>query len=150
MLTIGKAARAAELSIDTLRFYERSGLLKAPPRTAAGYRLYGPEDIARLRFIHRAKTLGFTLEEIAQLLQLNDGTGRRREVKAIAALRLNQLQQRIEELTRIRDALSHLVGACQADGPLQGCPIIEALQDAADRPSAASRKPTPSRHRFHP
>ncbi len=127
MLTIGKAAIQAGLSIDTVRFYERSGLLKPPPRTASGYRLYSTDDIGRLRFIHRAKALGFTLEEVGQLLRLNDGTGRRRDVKSIAARRLTELEQKIKELSRIRHALAHLVHACDAEGPLTGCPIIEAL-----------------------
>ena len=144
MLTIGKAASAADLSIDTLRFYERSGLLKPPPRTAAGYRLYRREDVDRLRFIHRAKLLGFSLEEIGQLLRLNDGTGRRRDVKAVAARRLAELDQKLAELSRIRHALAHLVQACDAQGAVAGCPIIEALigADAAATPSS-----TPARKR---
>lgn len=127
MLTIGKAASAAGLSVDTIRFYERSGILKPPPRTAGGYRLYRNEDIGRLRFIHRAKALGFSLEEIAQLLLLNDGGGRRRDVRDIAARRLEELDGKITELTRIRHALYHLVNQCDARGSLNGCPIIEAL-----------------------
>ena len=149
MFTIGKAASAANLSIDTVRFYERSGLLKPPPRTAAGYRLYRREDVDRLRFIHRAKALGFTLEEIAQLLQLNDGTGRRRDVKAIAARRLTELEQKLAELTRIRHALAHLVHACTAEGPLAGCPIIAALIDDQPAPGA-SPVPARKRRRTHP
>lgn len=127
MLTIGKAATQAGISIDAVRFYERSGLLKAPPRSTGGYRLYRKEDISRLRFIHRAKALGFSLEEVGQLLRLNDGTGRRRDVKAVAACRLAELEQKIAELWRIQQALSHMVQACNAEGSLKGCPIIEAL-----------------------
>lgn len=149
MFTIGKAASAANLSIDTVRFYERSGLLRTPPRTASGYRLYRPEDVDRLRFIHRAKALGFTLEEIAQLLKLNDGTGRRRDVKAVASRRLAELEQKLAELTRIRHALAHLVEACNAEGPLAGCPIIAALI-GDESVSAASSTPTRKRRRTHP
>ena len=144
MHTIGKAARAANLSIDTVRFYERSGLLKPPPRTAGGYRLYRQDDIDRLRFIQRAKALGFTLEEIAQLLQLNDGKGRRRDVKSVAARRLEELDRKLAELMRIRHALAHLVQACNAEGPLAGCPIIAALIGAA---STDATSPTPARRR---
>jgi Hg(II)-responsive transcriptional regulator len=142
MLTIGKAASAANLSIDTVRFYERSGLLKSPPRTAAGYRLYRHEDVDRLRFIHRAKALGFSLEEIGQLLRLNDGTGRRRDVKVVAARRLAELEQKLAELSRIRHALAHLVHTCDAEGPLDGCPIIEALigSDVSTTSSTPARK----------
>lgn len=148
MHTIGKAAAAANLSIDTVRFYERSGLLKPPPRTASGYRLYRQEDIDRLRFIHRAKALGFTLEEVAQLLKLNDGTGRRRDVKAVAAQRLEELDQKLAELTRIRHALAHLVHACNAEGPLAGCPIIAALV-GAETTITASSTPARTRRRTH-
>lgn len=148
MHTIGKAARAANLSIDTVRFYERSGLLKPPPRTASGYRLYRQDDIDRLRFIHRAKALGFTLEEIAQLLRLNDGTGRRRDVKAVAAQRLEEIDRKLAELTRIRHALAHLVHACNAEGPLAGCPIIAALI-GAEPTQAVSSTPARKRRRTH-
>ena len=147
MHTIGKAARAATLSIDTVRFYERSGLLKPPPRTAGGYRLYRQDDIDRLRFIHRAKALGFTLEEIAQLLQLNDGSGRRRDIKAVASRRLAELDRKLAELTRIRHALAHLVHACTAEGPLAGCPIIAALIDDGTTSTLPS---TPARTRRRP
>lgn len=144
MHTIGKAARAANLSIDTVRFYERSGLLKPPPRTAGGYRLYRQDDIDRLRFIQRAKALGFTLEEIAQLLQLNDGKGRRRDVKSVAARRLEELDRKLAELMRIRHAIAHLVQDCNAEGPLAGCPIIAALIGDA---STDATSPTPARRR---
>jgi MerR family transcriptional regulator, copper efflux regulator len=83
-LTIGKLANAAEVGIDTVRFYERAGLLKKPPRTAAGYRRYAEPDVARLRFIRRAKALGFSLQEIGELLRLNDGGGHRGAVRAPA------------------------------------------------------------------
>lgn len=146
MHTIGKAARAANLSIDTVRFYERSGLLRPPPRTAGGYRLYRQDDIDRLRFIHRAKALGFTLEEIAELLRLNDGTGRRRDVKAVAAQRLAELDRKLAELTRIRHTLAHLVHACDAEGPLTGCPIIAALIGTESTQAVSS---TPARKRRH-
>ena len=153
MFTIGKAARAANLSIDTVRFYERSGLLRPPPRTAAGYRLYRQADVDRLRFIHRAKALGFPLEEVGQLLRLNDGTGRRRDVKMLAARRLAEIDQKLAELTRMRQALAHLINACNSEGPLTGCPIIAALI-AEDPPTAADGSPPPARrrrsvHRLH-
>ena len=146
MFTIGKAAHAANLSIDTVRFYERSGLLQPPPRTAAGYRLYRQADVDRLRFIHRAKALGFSLEEVAQLLKLNDGSGRRRDVKSLASRRLEELDRKLAELTRIRHALAHLVQACNAEGPLAGCPIIAALIDDG-QPSETTVSSAPARRR---
>ena len=126
-LTIGKLANAAGVGIDTVRFYERAGLLKEPHRTAAGYRLYAGSDVARLRFIRRAKALGFSLEEIAELLRLNDGGGRRGAVRALAAQRLAEIEQKLTELSRMRDTLRHLVHQCCGEGPLAGCPIIEAV-----------------------
>jgi Hg(II)-responsive transcriptional regulator len=126
-LTIGKLASAAEVGIDTVRFYERSGLLKRPQRTPAGYRLYAESDAARLRFIRRAKALGFTLEEIAELLRLNDGGGRRSAVRAVAEQRLREIEQKLSELGRMRDMLRHLVSECHGDGSIAGCPIIDAV-----------------------
>ena len=126
-LTIGKLATAAEVGVDTVRFYERAGLLKRPQRTPAGYRLYSESDVARLRFIRRAKALGFSLDEIAELLRLNDGRGRRSAVRAVAQQRLNEIEQKLSELGRMRDTLRQLVHECHGDGSIAGCPIIEAV-----------------------
>lgn len=129
-LTIGKLASAAEVGIDTVRFYERAGLLKAPERTPAGYRIYAASDSARLRFIRRAKALGFSLAEIAELLRLNDGGGRRGTVRALAGQRLQEIEQKLSELGRMRDTLRHLIHECRGDGSLAGCPIIAAVLPA--------------------
>ena len=126
-LTIGKLAREAGVGIDTVRFYERAGLLPKAQRTASGYRLYQPGDADRLRFIRRAKALGFSLDEIAELLQLNAGKGTRASVRTLAQHRLDDLNQKIAEMTAIRDALSHLIKRCSGDGPVAGCPIIEGV-----------------------
>ena len=128
-LSIGKIAARAGVGIDTVRFYERAGLLPKPDRTASGYRLYGDAEAARLRFIRRAKTLGFTLEEIRELLALNDGKGRRSSVRTVAQRRLAEIEQKISELSGIRQTLRHLLHQCHGDGPLAGCPIIEAVLD---------------------
>jgi len=126
-LTIGRLAHAAEVGIDTVRFYERAGLLKKPQRTAAGYRLYAESDAGRLRFIRRAKALGFSLKEIAELLRLNDGGGRRGAVRALAERRLAEIERKLTQLSRMRETLRDLVHQCHGDGPLAGCPIIEAV-----------------------
>jgi len=107
-LTIGRLAAAAGVRIDTVRFYERAGLLKKPQRTAAGYRLYAEADAGRLRFIRRAKALGFSLHEITELLRLNDGGGRRGAVRALAERRLAEIEQKLVELSRMRQTLRHL------------------------------------------
>lgn len=144
MYTIGKAAKQAGLSIDTLRYYEREGLLPSPRRTASGYRLYDEAAIARLRFINRAKTLGFTLAEIRELLQLNDGGGERKSVQLIARARAEEIAQKIEELRRVHAMLEHLVSECDGHGKLAGCPIIEALLE--DDVPGASRGRAEQQH----
>jgi Hg(II)-responsive transcriptional regulator len=126
-LTIGKLARAAEVGVDTVRFYERAGLLKKPPRSASGYRLYDTADAARLRFIRRAKALGFSLDEIVELLKLNDGGGRRSAVRVLAERRLAEIEQKLVDFGRMRDTLRGLIHKCHGEGSLEGCPIIETV-----------------------
>ncbi|MBS1939644.1 MAG: heavy metal-responsive transcriptional regulator [Bacteroidetes bacterium] len=127
-MKIGELARRAAVPIDTVRYYERQGLLPAPPRMASGYRLYVPGDVARLNFIKRAKTLGFTLEEIQGLLSLS---GRRdndmAEMKAAASETLAKVEAKLAELTRMRDGLQVLVASCPGHGALDQCPILNAL-----------------------
>jgi len=122
-----------------VRFYERAGLLNEPRRTASGYRLYAASDVGRLRFIRRAKTLGFSLDEIAELLRLNDGGGRRGAVRALASRRLAEIEQKLTELSRMRDTLRHVVVQCRGDGPLAGCPIIDAVLEGATNQQADRR-----------
>ena len=142
-ITIGKLARAAGVGIDTVRFYERAGLLNKPQRTASGYRLYDASAAARLHFVRRAKALGFTLEEIGGLLALNDGGGKRSSVRALAERRLAEIEQRLAELTGMRDTLRHLVHECRSDGPLAGCPIIDAVVNS-NRPTQGMRRARPA------
>jgi MerR family copper efflux transcriptional regulator len=127
--TIGRLAKAAGVNIDTVRFYERQGLLPEARRSGGGYRLYGPADAQRLQFIRRAKTLGFSLEDIAELLRLTEDGHDRARVKAIAQARVADLAQRIAELERMRGILAHHAGHCSGRGEVKGCPIIEALLD---------------------
>lgn len=126
-MTIGKLATDAGVGIDTVRFYERAGLMPKPSRTVSGYRLYASEDVDRLRFIRRSKALGFALDEIVELLGLNAGRGGREGVKALAERRLHQLDQKIHELTVMRDTLAGYAKQCSGKGPVQGCPIVEAV-----------------------
>ena len=126
-LSISKLAAAAGVGIDTVRFYERAGLLKKPRRTPAGYRVYASGDATRLRFVRRAKALGFSLDEITELLRLNDGGGRRSAVRKVAERRLAEIEQKVAELSQMRNSLRHLLHECHGDGPLKGCPIIEAV-----------------------
>lgn len=125
--TIGYAAKSAKVGVDTVRYYEREGLLSRASRTASGYRLYSDKDIERLRFIRQAKTLGFSLDDIAELLRLQDGKGSRAQVRVRAQNRIDDLDRKIRELSAIRDALASLMRQCSGNGPVAGCPIIEGV-----------------------
>jgi MerR family transcriptional regulator, copper efflux regulator len=127
-ITIGAVARQAGVGIDTIRYYEREGLLPEPRRRASGYREYGPGVVERLRFIRRAKDLGFTLDEIHELLALS--TDRERGVKSVkqrAEARLGEVERRIRELQRVKRGLRQLIDACPGHGALEQCPILHAL-----------------------
>ncbi|HEV2538104.1 MAG TPA: heavy metal-responsive transcriptional regulator [Frateuria sp.] len=132
-LTIGAVAKRAGVAIDTIRYYEREGLLPEPARRPSGYRSYGEDTVAQLRFIRRAKNLGFTLEEIRELLALS--ADRQRGVRAVkqrAQQRLAEIEARIEELQRVRAGLAQLIEACPGHGKPEQCPILRALD--GDRP----------------
>ena len=126
-LTIGRLAEQADVGIDTVRFYERRGLLPKPARTAAGYRLYRPDMVARLRFIRRAKVLGFSLAEIETLLRLQDAGGSKSEVKKLTIHKLKEIELKISDLSRMKKVLKQLASECSGAGDIDGCPIIEAL-----------------------
>ena len=128
-LTIGKVASGAGLSIDTVRYYEREGLLDKPTRTASGYRHYRPDAVARLRFIRQAKDLGFSLSEIKELLALRVAPGKScADVRARAEAKIADVEQRIAQLNRMKRALTKLATACSGRGPTSTCPILEALE----------------------
>lgn len=127
-MQIGLLAKRAGVPIDTVRYYERNGILPPPERQASGYRAYNERDVERLRFLRRAKALGFTLVEIRDLLELSsrrdDDMG---SLKATASEKLADVEQKLAELSRIRDGLRVLVDACPGHGALQRCPILAAL-----------------------
>ena len=125
---IGELARRASVAIDTVRYYERNGLLTPLTRLASGYRRYGESQLKRLRFIRRAKALGFSLEDIRTLLTLSDEKDVAR-VKRAAQDKLEVIDHRIRELERIRDGLAALVGACPGHGRADACPILNALSE---------------------
>jgi MerR family mercuric resistance operon transcriptional regulator len=128
-LTIGKIARSAGFAIDTVRYYEREGLLDKPARSASGYRHYRPDVIARLRFIRQAKELGFSLHEIKELLSLRVAPGKScADVKARAEAKIADVEQRIAQLNRMKRALTKLATACSGRGPTSDCPILEAME----------------------
>ena len=135
-LTIGNISKASGTPIETIRFYEREGLLPEAPRTAAGYRLYDDTATKRLRFITRAKSLGFTLAEIREILNLQDSPASNRqgraEVKAITENKLADIERRIDDLQRMQKVLADLAGECSGRGGVTHCPIIETLSGIED------------------
>lgn len=127
-MNIGQLARLTGAPIDTIRYYERQQLLPTPQRSASGYRRYGDDDVTRLNFIRRAKALGFSLEEIAELMAISAGRhGDMAAVKQAASAKLAQVEERQAELARMHAALLSLVDACPGHGALDECPIIAAL-----------------------
>ena len=130
-MKIGELAQRAEVNIDTVRYYERQGLLPAPQRLRSGYRQYEQDDVSRLRFVRRAKTLGFTLVEIRDLLELSSHREKdMASMKTAAMQKLVDVEAKLAELTRIRDGLKNLVASCPGHGALEQCPILHALAQA--------------------
>lgn len=125
--TIGKLARAAHVKVDTVRYYERIGLLPAPVRSESGYRLYGPPELRQLRFIRGAQALGFSLDEIGALLEVVNTDGDRAHVRSLAVARLTDLDRELAVLLARRDRLQALVQACAGHGSVAECPIIDAV-----------------------
>ncbi len=139
LLRIGEVSGRTGISIETLRFYERSGLLGRPARTEGGYRMYGPEELLRLEFIKRAQTLGFTLEEIRRIIA--EGHGGKRpcmEVREIARMRLHELDERMKEMRRYRRLLARTLQQWEETGEADGhfCGLIENAELNAALPAA--------------
>lgn len=129
-LTIGKVAREAGVGVETVRFYERQGLIEEPPRRPSGYRQYPPETISRIRFVRRAKELGFTLKEIKELFSLRaSGRSRCADVRRRAEEKVEDIQQKVRDLQKMEKALVGLVATCDGRSPVTECPILKALED---------------------
>ncbi len=129
-IRIGEVAGRAGVNVQTLRYYERRGLLEKPERTQSGYRRYAPETVRLIRFIKRAQELGFTLTEAEDLLRLRRARGRdRRRIRALAEQKFRDVDQKIRRLKAIRSALGKLVHSCACAAPELECPILESLDD---------------------
>lgn len=127
-LSIGKLARGSGTGIETIRYYEREGLLEQPARSEAGYRQYSPEVVSRLRFIKHSKELGFSLKEISELLSLKlNPRSNCSQVKKRAEKKIQDIEFKIASLQRMRRVLVKLHTACPGGGPTSDCPILEAL-----------------------
>jgi len=128
LMNIGNVAKRTGVSVETIRFYERKGLVEAPPRKDSGYRQFADSDIKRLLFIQQAKTLGFSLMEIKELLSIKDDPETSsREVKSMALKKLDSIEEKIKMLQRMKLTLKSLVDSCPGEGPKRHCPILEAL-----------------------
>ncbi len=132
-MTRSEVAEKAGVNPETLRYYERKDLIPNPPRSDGGFRLYDESYVDRLRFIQRAKELGFTLSEIKGLLDIRvDDDATCRDVKAQAEEKLDEVEAKIKDLKRIRSALSTLAAACTGgEGPTSECPILDVMEEDA-------------------
>jgi Hg(II)-responsive transcriptional regulator len=128
ILSIGQVARRAGVGVETVRFYEREGLLEEPPRRASGYRQYSEQVVTRLRFIKRAKLLGFSLKEISELLLLRvDAQTSCEVVKQRTEAKIAEVERKLLELQRVRQALLQVHSLCTGQGPTSACPMLDAL-----------------------
>ena len=130
--TIGAFAEAAGVNVETIRFYQRKGLLPEPAKPHGSIRRYGDADVTRVRFVKAAQRLGFSLDAIAELLRLDDGT-HCEEASALAESKLKDVREKIADLARMESVLSELVCACHARKGNVSCPLIASLQDGGRR-----------------
>jgi len=127
-LSIGQVARQAGVGVETVRYYEREGLLEEPPRRASGYRQYPEQVVKRLHFIKRAQKLGFSLKEITELLLLRvDAQTACEEVKQRTEAKIAEVERKMVELQRMRQALIQVASLCIGQGPIGRCPMLDAL-----------------------
>ncbi len=133
LLTIGKLARMAEVNVETIRYYQRIGLLKKPEKPSDGFRKYPVATARRICFIKRAQQLGFSLKEISDLLQLGDGQCD--QVRKLAERNRDRIASRIQDLTAMRAVLDELIECCLSDRSSQHCSLVDAL---ADKPNVTS------------
>jgi MerR family mercuric resistance operon transcriptional regulator len=127
-LKIGQLAQRASVNLQTIRYYEREGLLPEPPRLSSGYRLYSDSMVRRVRFIKRAQEIGFSLAEIRELLSLRaDERRERNEVRAIAQAKLADIEDKMRTLEAMKAVLNRLTERCSGCGPMSECPILESI-----------------------
>ncbi|MCK4707684.1 MAG: MerR family DNA-binding protein [Gammaproteobacteria bacterium] len=126
-LTIGKVATLSDVSVETIRYYQKIGLIKEPNKPLKGYRHYSMENIRQLKFIKKAQRLGFTLNEVAELLEI--GSGKCSDIKIKAQNKHNQISQQIKELQALKKTLNNLIDSCSNTSESKPCPIVETLSE---------------------
>ncbi len=131
-MTVGQLAQQAGVNVETVRYYHRRQLLPLPPRPPGSIRRYSRDDLVRLKFIKSAQRLGFSLDEIAQLLELADGTDCA-QAQLLGQQRLHEIRQRIQDLQQMEQALATMLEACDRQGGTVSCPLVMALQACATR-----------------
>lgn len=128
-LTISKVAKKSNINLETIRYYEKRGLIPEPPRSESGYRMYSSDTVDRIKFIKRAQELGFTLNEIEQLLYISEGGHDALAVKNFTNEKIKEVNEKINDLIQIKKTLEELLRDCPADGtPTSKCPIIQVLK----------------------
>lgn len=147
-LRTAQVADLAGVNVETLRFYERKGIIPEPPRRASGYREYPPETVERVRFVKRAQELGFSLGEVQDLLGLRATAGAKSaQVRLAAEAKLEEIEHKIRDLAAMKQTLTELLCACDGTMPVASCPIIATLggsrppRDAADAPAESAGRP---------
>lgn len=129
VLRIGDLAKATGLGVETLRFYEQRGLILPMARQSSGYRIYDPETVHRLHFVQKSKALGFSLEEIKQLLELSNNVNEScHNVRGQVCAKLAEVQARIRDLQNLEQSLATLLNACDGSASIAHCPIVQSLQ----------------------
>src|SRR5579884_4249526 len=128
-MTIGQVAKLADVGVETIRFYEREGLLNKPKRRDSGYRVFTPEVVGRIRFIKKAKQLGFSLREIRELLFLRvDSRATAADLQKHVDAKISEIDDRLRDLKRMRGGLVQLSKACTGKGPIGDCPLLDVLE----------------------
>ncbi len=141
----GEVAAQAGVNVQTLRYYERRGLLEVPPRSPRGYRRYPPETVRVIRFVKRSQELGFTLHEVQELLHLaKGGPAACKPARDLAGTRIEDLERKIRELQRMKDSLAELVDTCELPSRDRRCPLIASLQEECRHDSTSIEAVTAS------
>ena len=129
-LSIGQVAEAAGVGVETVRFYQREGLVEEPSREGTRRRRYSQDTVSRIRFIRGAQNVGFSLKEIEELMALRIAPGTSKgEIKARAQEKVDEIEEKMRDLQRMRDTLLKLIGSCEGSGSLDDCPILDAFDD---------------------